>query len=53
LIVAALDEAGGNRTHAARALGLNRGTLHSKLNKYGLAEGDDGEDGEDGAAADA
>ena len=40
LIVAALDEAGGNRTHAARALGLNRDTLHSKLNKYGLAEAD-------------
>ena len=26
LIVAALNEASGNRTHAARALGLNRGT---------------------------
>ncbi|HWE23213.1 MAG TPA: sigma-54 dependent transcriptional regulator [Myxococcales bacterium] len=43
LIVAALDEARGNRTHAARALGLNRGTLHSKLNKYGLAGPDDDE----------
>src|SRR5262249_29301434 len=44
LIVAALEEAGGNRTHAARALGLNRGTLHSKLNKYGLATAEDAED---------
>jgi two-component system, NtrC family, response regulator HydG len=45
LIVAALEQAGGNRTHAARALGLNRGTLHSKLDKYGLGTGgsDDGE----------
>ncbi|HYV65902.1 MAG TPA: sigma-54 dependent transcriptional regulator [Myxococcales bacterium] len=45
LIVAALDQAGGNRTHAARALGLNRGTLHSKLDKYGLGTG--GPDDED------
>jgi two-component system, NtrC family, response regulator HydG len=44
LIVAALDEASGNRTHAARALGLNRGTLHSKLHKYGLATADDEEE---------
>jgi len=49
LIVAALDEARGNRTHAARALGLNRGTLHSKLNKYGLA----GPEDSDEAPADA
>jgi DNA-binding NtrC family response regulator len=41
LIVAALDEARGNRTHAARALGLNRATLHSKLHKYGLGTPDD------------
>jgi len=44
LIVAALNEASGNRTHAARALGLNRGTLHSKPHKYGLAAADDEED---------
>jgi two-component system response regulator HydG len=44
LIVAALDQAGGNRTHAARALGLNRGTLHSKLQKYGLARPDEGDE---------
>ena len=44
MIVAALNEASGNRTHAARALGLNRETLHSKLHKYGLAAADDEED---------
>src|SRR3989454_10567811 len=44
LIVAALDEAGGKPTHAARALGLNRGTLHSKLHKFGLASAEDAED---------
>ena len=43
LIVAALNEASGNRTHAARALGLNRGTLHSKLHKYGRAAAHDEE----------
>jgi len=35
---------GGNRTHAARSLGLNRGTLHSKLQKYGLARPDERDD---------
>ena len=44
LIVAALERAGGNRTHAARALGLNRGTLHSKLQKFGLAAEGEAED---------
>ena len=42
LIVAALEQASGNRTQAARVLGLNRGTLHSKLHKYGLAAADEG-----------
>jgi two-component system response regulator HydG len=37
LIVAALGEARGNRTHAARALGIGRATLHEKLRKYGIA----------------
>jgi two-component system, NtrC family, response regulator HydG len=46
LIVTALDQAGGNRTHAARSLGLNRGTLHSKLQKYGLARPDEGDEQE-------
>ncbi|AKF09361.1 sigma-54-dependent transcriptional regulator [Sandaracinus amylolyticus] len=36
LIVAALKECGGNRSEAARRLGISRATLHEKLNKYGL-----------------
>jgi two-component system response regulator HydG len=40
LIVAALEAHGGNRSHAARTLGLSRATLHTKLNKYGLAKSD-------------
>jgi DNA-binding NtrC family response regulator len=39
LLVAALDEAGGNRSEAARALGIGRATLHDKLKKYGLEDG--------------
>jgi transcriptional regulator PpsR len=35
-IVAALGECGGNRTAAARRLGLSRQGLHAKLKKYGL-----------------
>jgi two-component system response regulator HydG len=30
----ALEMAGGNRTHAARLLGINRATLHRKLRRY-------------------
>ena len=44
LIVAALEQTGGNRTHTARALALNRGTLHSKLQKFGLARADEGDE---------
>ena len=40
LIVAALEAAGGNRTEAARALGVGRATLHDKLRKYGLITDD-------------
>jgi len=36
MIVAALDAAGGNRTKAARQLGISRRTLHRKLNEFGL-----------------
>jgi two-component system response regulator HydG len=41
LIRAALTQAGGNRSEAARLLGLSRATLHDKLVKHGLggAEG--------------
>jgi DNA-binding NtrC family response regulator len=31
-----LDKCGGNRTHAARKLGINIRTLRNKLNEYGL-----------------
>ena len=38
----ALDHAGGNRTRAARALGLKRTTLIEKLRKLGIEEGRSG-----------
>jgi len=34
LIVKTLDELGGNRTHAAKALGISIRTLRNKLNEY-------------------
>jgi DNA-binding NtrC family response regulator len=43
LIVEALRGARGNRSEAARRLGVSRVTLHDKLNKYGLARGEDEE----------
>ncbi len=43
LVAEALRAAKGNRTEAARLLGISRVTLHDKLNKYRLAtERDDG-----------
>jgi Nif-specific regulatory protein len=36
LIEAALRESGGNRTHAARALGLSREGLRKKMKRHGL-----------------
>ena len=35
-IMAALDECAGNQSRAAKVLGISRGTLVSRLNKYGL-----------------
>ncbi|MFH1124949.1 MAG: helix-turn-helix domain-containing protein, partial [Pseudomonadota bacterium] len=35
-ILNALDLAGGNKSEAARRLGITRKTLHSKLKKYGV-----------------
>jgi two-component system response regulator HydG len=40
LIVSALEEFKGNRSQTARILGINRATLHGKLNKYGLSSSD-------------
>ena len=36
LLVSALEHADGNRSEAARALGIGRATLHDKLKKYAL-----------------
>jgi DNA-binding NtrC family response regulator len=40
LVVEALREARGNRSEAARRLGVSRVTLHDKLRRYGLGDGD-------------
>jgi len=44
LIVAALEKAKGNKSRAARLLGLTRRTLYSRMEKHGLRSADDGED---------
>jgi two-component system response regulator AtoC len=36
LIIQALKETGGNRTRAAKKIGISRRTLHRKLKQYGL-----------------
>jgi DNA-binding NtrC family response regulator len=41
LVVEALREAHGNRSEAARRLGVSRVTLHDKLRRYGLGEDDE------------
>ena len=38
LIIRARDECAGNRTRAARKLGMSRRTLHRKLHTYHLEE---------------
>jgi transcriptional regulator of acetoin/glycerol metabolism len=35
-VIAALKEAGGNRVHAAKALGLARSSLYRRLKEYGI-----------------
>ena len=40
LVVEALREARGNRSEAARRLGVSRVTLHDKLRRYGLGDDD-------------
>jgi two-component system response regulator AtoC len=41
LIVRALEETGGNRTEAAKKLGISRRTLHRRLKELNLPEGDE------------
>lgn len=36
MIIEALERAGGNRTKAAKLLGISRASLYNKLNQYGL-----------------
>jgi DNA-binding NtrC family response regulator len=36
MILHTLDETGGNRTHAAKILGISRRTLQLKLKEYGI-----------------
>jgi DNA-binding NtrC family response regulator len=37
-ILAALVEAGGNRTHAARLLGISRATLYRRMSELGISD---------------
>ncbi|HPF70075.1 MAG TPA: sigma-54 dependent transcriptional regulator [Candidatus Krumholzibacteria bacterium] len=43
-VAAALDEAAGNVSQAARLLGIDRTNLHKKIAAYGLTAGRDGSD---------
>ena len=36
MLSAIMNRAGGNQSHAADMLGLNRNTLRTKLSKYGI-----------------
>jgi two-component system response regulator FlrC len=40
LIMATLEETNGNRTHAAKLLGISLRTLRNKLREYRVAEAD-------------
>jgi two-component system response regulator HydG len=44
LVLEALRTCRGNRSEAARRLGLSRATLHDKLKKHGIASGGGGEE---------
>ncbi len=43
MVIDALRRAGGNKTKAARLLGITRRMLYTKLRNYGIEEGDDSE----------
>jgi DNA-binding protein Fis len=45
LLAEALRRNPGNRSHAARLLGLPRPTLHTKLQKYGMLANSESPDG--------
>ena len=49
LIQQALEVSGGNKSQAARLLGLTRRTLYSRLERHGLAPGGDKGEDDDGA----
>jgi len=36
MVLAALERSGGNKSQAARELGISRGTLYNYLERYGL-----------------
>jgi two-component system NtrC family response regulator len=46
LILQALERAAGNKSAAARLLGLTRRTLYSRMEKHGLRTPADGDDGD-------
>jgi len=55
LIVRALERARGNKSQAARLLGLTRRTLYSRMERHGLRQpggADEGEGGDDVGEAD-
>ena len=51
VILRTLQRCGGNKSEAARVLGITRKTLHARLNRYGAE--DAGADTETGAGGDA
>jgi len=53
LILQALERAGGNKSRAARLLGLTRRTLYSRMEKHGLREPGAAEEPGDEAAAES
>ena len=51
LILQALERAGGNKSQAARLLGLTRRTLYSRMEKHGLRKPGEGDEAGDEEAA--